>query len=89
MNHEHQPYEEMTNDELGWELRRRDWNIGERNHSSYGVSLLFRKHYTAHFGYPGVETRSVFGKDESVAIRTFLKALDDQDAVDDASSSGA
>lgn len=87
MNHEPQTYAEMNYDELVWELRRRDWNIGEQNGSSIGVNLLLRKHHTSHVEYSGVETRSVFGKDESGAIRTFLKELDDQEAESESGSS--
>ncbi len=51
-----------------------DWNIGSTEVSSYGVTLTFRKHYTSDF--PGMETRTVHGKDRNDAIRKFLKELE-------------
>lgn len=78
MSYVYQAYEEMDLEELGDEVRRRDWNIGEYSHSSQGVELLFRERYTSHIGYPGVKTCFVFGKDKSAAIRKFLNELDGQ-----------
>jgi len=53
-----------------------DWNIGNTQVTSYGVTLTFRKHYTSDF--PGMETRTVHGKDRDDAIRKFLAELKKQ-----------
>ncbi|MFL5759437.1 MAG: hypothetical protein ACJ789_06850 [Thermomicrobiales bacterium] len=43
----------------------------------YGVTLLFRKQYTAHEGLPGSK-RDASAKDDPETIRNFLKQLDDE-----------
>lgn len=53
-----------------------DWNIGTTEITTYGVTLTFRKHYTSDF--PGMETRTVHGKDRNDAIRKFLAELGEQ-----------
>ena len=69
-------YDEMTETELHDELLRRDWNISNTAISSYGVTLTFRKHYTS--CAPGVETRTVSGKDDAEVMRRFRAELDEE-----------
>jgi hypothetical protein len=58
------------------QLMDSDWNIGTAAVTSYGVTLTFRKHYTS--DVPGMETRTVHGKDRSDAIRKFLAEMEEQ-----------
>lgn len=53
-----------------------DWNISAHKRSTYGVTVVFRKHYTS--DVPGMETRTVHGKDRDDAIRKFLLELKEQ-----------
>jgi len=53
-----------------------DWNIGTTQITSHGVTLTFRKHFTS--DVPGMETRTVHGKDQDDAIRKFLTELKEQ-----------
>ena len=69
---------ERTEAELEQEIRRFDWNLGRTVHTSDGVTLTFRKHYTSFF--PGVETKDVTGKDVREAMQTFLAELQAQAA---------
>jgi hypothetical protein len=78
MASETRTYDDMTEDELTTELYARDWNVGDTAIYTTGVVLTFRKHYTAHVGYPGVETRTMDGENDADAIRKFLVTLDNE-----------
>lgn len=71
--------DERTSDELYSDLLKAGWNIGKTAYSTYGVTLTFRHHYTSDF--PGMTAREVHGKGKDDAIRTFLKQLEEENAV--------
>ncbi len=72
--------DERSHDELYRDLLKADWNISSTGYSTYGATVVFRKHYTSDF--PGMETRTVHGKDEDDAIRIFLKQLEEEQGAD-------
>jgi hypothetical protein len=68
--------DDRTEVDLYHQVLEADWNIGNTAISTVGVTLTFRKHYTSFA--PGVETRDVFGKDRSDAMRRFLCELEQE-----------
>ena len=66
--------DERSHEELYSEVLKADWHMSSSMESTYGATVTFRKHSTSDF--PGMETRTVHGKDEDDAIRLFLKQLD-------------
>jgi hypothetical protein len=72
------PTDERPEAELYREISRAGWNLGRTVRTRHGVTLTFRKHYTAFL--PGVETREVAGKDPREAMQKFLAELEGNEA---------
>jgi hypothetical protein len=71
------PADDRSDSELYQLLQTHDWNTSCTAVSTDGVTVTFRKHYTSDF--PGMEARTVVGKDRADAMRRFLAELESEE----------